>query len=182
MFNIRRVTKIAIALLSISLSNTISAAPKSSPFGIAQGASIKSLNIIRAYNGSQYVVTPPIKNLNFVKYIVLATPKSGVCAIFALSEDYKSADDIKTKFDSIVRLLSIYGKSHTVKFSSEWPISDLTARYFPVEWKTALPNGLGSIVVEPIKRDSTYKIEVSYIYRNFKSCSNWEPNQDRRGL
>jgi hypothetical protein len=181
-FAIRSIVKFYIILVAICLSGAASATPKPSPFGIPQGTPIKSLKIIRMSSASRYVVVPPIKNSNFEKYTVIATPKSGVCAILASSREYDNANDAEQEFDDIVRLLNVYGKSHNVKFGSEWPILEMNSRYLPVEWNTALPNGLDSIVAEPIKRGAAFTVEVSYVYRNIRRCLNWQPNQDRRGL
>ncbi len=158
------------------------AAIAAAPLGIAMGTPIKSLKVRAKLGPTLLSVDPPISNPNFQEFEVKATPLHGVCAVVARTEPFPDGEDAASKFFSVIKLLAIYGRPHTVKFGKNSALQHMTVDRFPREWNRALPNNISSIVVEMVDYGKGPAVELVYFYRNMTQCSTWEPKQNRTGL
>jgi hypothetical protein len=153
------------------------------PFGVNQGERVRNLSVISKIESKIYAINVPIPNSNFVYYEVFATPLHGVCAVIAYTKSFLTWEEAKEKRNSVIKLLTKYGKPARVKI--DYNYETLSARApvdaYDLEWrKVPAPLSTVSLDVTGSKRGQT--VRLTYFYRNMPRCQNWEPNQDTRGL
>jgi len=161
----------------------IPTAATASHFGIGQGANILDLKVLKKEGQKTYRVQVPEPNSNFRDYWVMATPSTGVCAVYGETEPYSTWSKAKAKRDSIAKLLAKYGKPTRV--NPEMDYATLNVRppveAYDLEWRK-LATPLSAVALDVVGRDGSQIVRLTYFFRNMGRCNTWEPRQDGHGL
>jgi hypothetical protein len=161
-------------------------------FGLSMGTPLAQLdNIWFIKKNDMYIGFPPERSDLFSRYGIIASKKSGLCDIFAMTSDMEidnTGDKTRDKVDEIAKILAIkYGApSQKIETPREGPqainpafwslsLSKGEARY-GYAWKsvengTALPSDLESITIMAFGVDAkTSRANLRYSFKNTKSC------------
>lgn len=161
----------------------IPAAATASHFGIGQGTNISTLKVLEKEGQKTYRVQVPEPNSNFESYWVMATPSTGVCAVYGETKSYSTWSEAKAKRESVAKLLTKYGKPTHVKPNLDYATLSVRppVEAYDLEWrKLAAP--LSAVSLDVVGRDGGQIVRLTYFFRNMAQCHTWEPRQDRRGL
>jgi hypothetical protein len=173
--------------------NPDTAASHAKIFGLFMGMPLAQLERELSFKkeDDMYVGIPPEQSDLFGKYGVIATKKSGLCDVVAMTSEIKiddAGDQVKSKVDEIAKVLEIkYGHpsqkiatlkaGYTVERPKYWAL-DLSegAVSYGYVWKsgekgTALPGDLDSVTVMAFGFNvMTARANLQYSFKNTSSC------------
>lgn len=159
------------------------------PFGIQRGLPVNSLKVVRQLNPTLFEVTAPNPNSSFTRYMVVATPKHGVCQVVGATENFKDYEAATLPFLKLRRVLTQrYGRHDPIvndmlHVRPAFIFEDADSEWRVMKNKT-LPHNLRSIMLERLAADkgTSTRVRLTYTFNNLSDCLNWEPYQDRSGL
>ena len=166
-------------------------------FGIEEGTSISSLEIIQDIGDDLYTVSVPSPVSGFETYAVLATEEAGACQVRALGENYERdgyGSDVRGRFQELKTLLDQkYGDGEFLDRlrpgalwdeSDEWVMSlRQNERFYVAEWGVNEEGGLDNIImsVRALSSNTSYII-LQYTFSNYEDCELKALEEDASGL
>jgi hypothetical protein len=173
-------------------------------FGIEMGTPLSRLDVVKVRKTAPlgiYEINVPKPNSEFEAYMVVLTPKTGVCKIMGIGKDHPgdiSGAEIRGVYSHLSDALTEkYGKHKTfdfIKAGSIWKDEGDFAMslyqkertletFWDAEEASTLPSDLSSIdlQVTASSRSSTY-LTLAYEFSNWDQCSQAREESDTSGL
>lgn len=164
-------------------------------FGLQSGTKLETLQKLPGFrkssggNFTYAVTTPPTPNAQFESYLLLITPKAGLCKVLALGKTNRAdsyGDTVRDQFSTFEQLLtnkygpaekfdflkakSLWNEPRDFAMSLQMNERSLSA-YWTREKLPSLPTDLQAIALEgnALNSTDTY-ITLEYELRNFAAC------------
>ncbi|WP_272976777.1 hypothetical protein [Deinococcus geothermalis] len=163
-------------------------------FGLQSGMKLEALQKLPGFRklSSDFtyaITTPPTPNAQFETYMLLVTPKAGLCKVLALGKTNRAdsyGDTLRNQFSTFEQLLTNkYGPAEKFDFLKANSLWDeprdfamalrMNERYLSAYWTReklpSLPTDIQAIALEgnALNSTDTY-ITVGYELRNFAAC------------
>lgn len=179
---------------------SVGTAAAAGPFGLEMGMPASKLQVIgKSQAPNTFRIAPPSPDAEFTAYVVVASPKDGVCKVFAYGKIHENDADgatIRTVFNSVkADLAKQYGASGDFDFvdgTSPWigranyamalrESHRTLASFWDPSEESTLPSDITAIKLEAraASASGTY-VTVAYEFQNFDQCSA-EPVRTYRG-
>ena len=154
-------------------------------FGTRMGQPLRALKPVKAGRDIVFSVHPPQSNPAFSHYYAVATPVSGLCQIWAETDDLITTAMLDATFVRLRKALSQnYGTAETTEPASAEAFLHGGLGSSDAAWRNHLPLRLRSISLERegADTDKPKVLRLRYTFANIAKCLNWAPGQSMAGL